>query len=371
MGITAGGTKLVHLQARNFVVACYAVSLTTGETLLSKKIRYATIRGYVGMAIRCHTDLNLPSPRHADTDYIDVVLDAVKKYEAVPDRREMIHDSMYHHLIDCYESAPLGHPDSLDRAMAEWLFLGRWIGPRKSEWCGDSATSYRTIDDPEWGDRPNALPFILQDFRFLTESGAECPITREHWSDPYMDLPKDFAYVEVRVRKQKNNDNYQKLLYARLKNQPILCPVRNAFKIVCRGFRLGLQDTHPAAVYATRAKMAPFHLITGTDVSTHLRKIARVVFNLKRDDPALQAWSSHSLRVTACNLLHRAKFSDSYIKNRLRWKSDSFMMYLRNTFYTADEHAKALDIGIRPSAHERRALEEHEVFLQQVAAGAA
>ena len=47
------------------------------------------------------------------------------------------------------------------------------------------------------------------------------------------------------------------------------------------------------------------------------------------------------------------------------------MMYLRNTFYTADEHAKALDLGIRPSAHERRALEEHEVFLQQAAAGAA
>ena len=47
-------------------------------------------------------------------------------------------------------------------------------------------------------------------------------------------------------------------------------------------------------------------------------------------------------------------------------------MYLRNTFYTADEHAKALDLfGIRPSAHERRALEEHEVFLQQAAAGAA
>ena len=47
------------------------------------------------------------------------------------------------------------------------------------------------------------------------------------------------------------------------------------------------------------------------------------------------------------------------------------MMYLCNTFYTADEHAKALDLGIRPSAHERRALEEHELFLQQVAAGAA
>ena len=41
------------------------------------------------------------------------------------------------------------------------------------------------------------------------------------------------------------------------------------------------------------------------------------------------------------------------------------------TFYTADEHSKALDLGIHPTAHERRALENHEVFLSQAAAGAA
>ena len=111
-GVVAGGTTLSHLQARNFVLACYAVSLTAGETLQAKRIRHATLRGYVKMACKCHTDLGLPSPRLADTDYISVILDAVKKYQSVPDRREMIHDSMYRHLVHEYttDEKPLQNP---------------------------------------------------------------------------------------------------------------------------------------------------------------------------------------------------------------------------------------------------------------------
>jgi hypothetical protein len=48
--------------------------------------------------------------------------------------------------------------------------------------------------------------------------------------------------------------------------------------------------------------------------------------------------------VTAANLLHRARFSDSYIQNRLRWHSNAFLEYLRTTFYTAEDHAYALDL---------------------------
>ena len=137
------------------------------------------------------------------------------------------------------------------------------------------------------------------------------------------------------------------------------------FRIVCRGKRLGLPDTHPAAVYSPSDGISSYRLITGNDANSLLHCTARAVFHLEASSPDLKLWSTHSLRVTACNLLHRAKFSDSYIKNRLRWKSDSFLMYLRNTFYTADEHAKALDLGITPSPHERRVLEDHEMFLDQ------
>ena len=202
---------------------------------------------------------------------------------------------MYEHLLEKYAKASQSHnPGAQPAALMEWLFLflGRWVGPQKSKWCGKSATSWRTIDDPEWGNRPNALPFIFDDFWFLSASGQEIFITKEHWSDPHLALPKELTYVELRVRKQKNDDNYQKLLYARLPTDSLLCPVCCAFCIFCHGKRLGIASTHPAAVFATRAKLEPFHLITGDDVCKMLRKTARVVFALRSDDPSLRLWSS-------------------------------------------------------------------------------
>jgi hypothetical protein len=80
----------------------------------------------------------------------------------------------------------------------------------------------------------------------------------------------------------------------------------------------------------------------------------------------LLAWSCHSIRVTAANLLHRACFSDSYIKNRLRWRSDTFLMYLHNTFYTADQHTKAITLGLNPpNRNVSRPLEPHESLLRK------
>jgi hypothetical protein len=90
------------LQTRNFILACYAVSLVEGETILARKIRYATLKGYLAQVVELHTQRNLPSPRSAEMDFVKVITDAVKTYEQVPNRREMIHDSMYHHMLQQY-----------------------------------------------------------------------------------------------------------------------------------------------------------------------------------------------------------------------------------------------------------------------------
>lgn len=86
MSIEAGGTNERDLQARNFIIACYAISLVQGETLLSRKIKHATLNRYITQAISCHTDRNLPSLQSAKVDYIKIVTDAVKKYKLVPNR---------------------------------------------------------------------------------------------------------------------------------------------------------------------------------------------------------------------------------------------------------------------------------------------
>ena len=109
--------------------------------------------------------------------------------------------------------------------------------------------------------------------------------------------------------------------------------------------------------------------MTGTEYSQWLKSIAAATYRLSSKDPSLARWGTHSLRVTAANLLHRAQFSASFIKNRLRWRSDTFQMYLRNTFYVADAHSKALDLCIQPpTAADRRQPEPHEIILSTAAA---
>jgi hypothetical protein len=103
MDVEAGGTTNPSLQARNFIIACYAVSLTKGETLLGRNIRYATLKGYIKQAIECHKCRQLPSPELADINYVKIITNTVKKYEKVPNRREMIHDVMFQHIIQIYK----------------------------------------------------------------------------------------------------------------------------------------------------------------------------------------------------------------------------------------------------------------------------
>ena len=101
--------------------------------------------------------------------------------------------------------------------------------------------------------------------------------------------------------------------------------------------------------------------------AAHLRYSASIVLNIKKDDPSLKLWSTHSIQVTAANLLHRANLSDSYIQTRLRWKSLSFLVYLRNTIYGADAYTKAININLgvkeQPKALYQTIPEEHKPIL--------
>ena len=113
-----------NIQTHNYLIACFAVSLIRGETIKKKQIKHATINNYVKAAIKLHIDHQLPSSHHAKTNYIDIVLKAVRKFEKEPDRRHMIDDKMVHHI-----ESPRANldPDSLDAALIDWIYLGRFL----------------------------------------------------------------------------------------------------------------------------------------------------------------------------------------------------------------------------------------------------
>jgi hypothetical protein len=69
-----------------------------------------------------------------------------------------------------------------------------------------------------------------------------------------------------------------------------------------------------------------------------------------KDCEHLRKWSSHSLRVWACVILHGMGFTDSQIKLLLRWRSDAFFDCLRNITGLAFKQCRALhDLSIVPN----------------------
>ena len=309
--------------------------------------------GYIKQALALHTDRGLPNPRLADIDYIKIMSNAVKKYESVPKRQEMISDGMFHFIARLTKRAS---QDSFVRAVTDWIILGAYTGFRKSEWCNDHPVDFETITDPQWGTRATSLAIIAEDFSFATCTGARL-------DDIHNITDSNITFTTLCIRKQKNNDNGQLLTYQRRPTSTWMCPTQASINIVRRAVRLGTPPGHPSAVYLD-ASSGQRRQITSSEFATFLRHVAHKTFNIPNRHPDLRSWSCHSLRVTAANLLHRAGFSDSFIKNRLRWRSDTFLMYLRNTFHTASQHTNAITLGLDPpSKDDSRPLELHEHVL--------
>jgi hypothetical protein len=136
------------LQARNYIIACYAVALIQGENIKGLRLWHVTLMGYIRCALQLHHDRNLPNPQGTPVNYISLMTEAVRKWELVPNRHEVIHDAMFHHLLKTSSSH---HMDSLHTVATDWSLLGGYTGFRKSEWCQDSPPHIRLHHRPTLG----------------------------------------------------------------------------------------------------------------------------------------------------------------------------------------------------------------------------
>ena len=349
------------LEDRNFAVACYLTSLALGETIKWQHIVHSTIVGYFKAYEKLLQNRTTISPDGTLTalpyrykkDYIGVILTALEKYEGVKDCCNMITDTMMTFL---HEHIQKEKDNSLPKALYDWIVLGRYTGHRCAEWCQTTKTTFRRLED--WPDQP-AQAFLVTDFVFLNKSGRRLS-HRQVLNGTHV------HYVKITWRYQKNGDHGQEITYARDYANPAFCPVLAAVRIIRRANSLRVPANHPVAVYQHRNKKCYF--ITDGDVADILRLAASAAHNIPAGDKTLNKWSSHSIRVTACNLLHRQMFSDSYIKNRLRWKSECFCDYLRNTFYSANQHIIPLSSNNLPhiaGVDNQRQAEAHEAIMTQ------
>jgi hypothetical protein len=322
---------------RPVLLGCYLIDLFQGKGLRSSPIRCDTAKGYLRAAVSWSEaedgpDMRFRQPtaasRHvrllpAYVEPLRSILATRRRWETLPNRREPFTPAMLDHLSRLTIGAPL---DSLDTSLRDWYTVGLNAGCRISEWAQPDSKSIQLSPD---GNLP--LAFTRNDVWFLDANYRLLPL--QHVAQGHL-LPHS---VRLLWRFQKNNDNGETKTFAA--NIGLTsCIVTAMLRIIQRSFRLRLSDNYPLAVFSSGSLVK---LINDSHITTSLRQLAVAVYGTMPPE-TLRRFSSHSLRAGACVILHANGKGELFIKQRLRWRSNSFMNYLRDVPILALEHAMVL-----------------------------
>lgn len=222
-------------------------------------------------------------------------------------------------------------------------------------WCSSHHTTFETIDNSQWGDHTTSLPIILDDFSFMTES-QQCTTNIQSIHDD------NIVFTILCICKQKNNYNWQKLTYQHWVD--FLGCVQHRPALILSAVPIALvplptwQQQYTWMLHQVNAAKSQLHRL-----QTYL-PLGPQIFSIPGDHQDLCTWLCYFIWVTSANLLYRAHYSDSDIKNRICWHNDTFLMYLQSTLHTAYQHTKAITLGLDPaSGNLVYLLEPHEQLL--------
>lgn len=334
------------LRTQQLALCIYAHHLWNDGSIFAKRITGGTIKKYVQDAaellIKSSKDYK-GDPRkdnqlgRAMGHHLSKLYSHIDKFENAPQRREAFTIPMLDEAIQRGKSAPWR--DHMDEAMANWCVINLRCGNRKSEWAQPEEKNGNP-DRPHLNRKKETYAFCLIDVKVKTRDG------RELEGADMLSVPvSQILEVWIRYRMQKNGENGEWRMYASYPDCPDKCFCNNMYQIVQRFVRLrGADDVHtPLALYKS-SRFGDVKLITPKVIMTCMRNIAAKVHKMhpKKDKAKLRRWSSHSFRVGACVLLHERGYSQTQIKWMLRWKSDTFMMYLRNALSLAKKSADLL-----------------------------
>ena len=332
--------------ARHVACCLYALYVHSGGSGFCQTVKLNTVRNYVNdmasLVAKRLVGVDIRKDNPTDKHFgkkLTTVYKEIERYEGVPKRQEPYTVSMLQEASRRAEKTDdwLGE----DAAMFDWMVFGLNGGFRRCEWCQPSDF----FGDPKYVQKNlfgDTMAFILADLEIqIDDKTIVAGYAMAYVSD------EQAMYLWLIHRAQKNGCHGERRMYAKNTDPKGFCMIKATLRIVRRFVHLvGTKDkTTPLAVFRNQYKKPV--LITSRHVETHMRAAAAAVYNLnpksKKDQLALRKWSSHSLRVGACVILHTQDFTTSQIKWLLRWRSDSFMIYLRNVAPLAIQHARAID----------------------------
>lgn len=316
----------------NEIIGSYATFLLSGFTIrVDKKenasIIVSTIKGYLRV-VNQHYRVNGFREPYAPKDESDAdrLLREQEKFEKEPARRSPLNTKMIAFMRQQAKEDPL----SFKAAVSEFTAIGCFAGFRQQEFAMDSKDRIKYYVKPDGTCIVRA--FTVKNFKFYDVDGIIMQSVLQRRAEA-----KDLG-TEYDV--QKNRMNGQIITYNRILEYPEACPVENGLNIVARAQVLGnTEPDDPLCVY--RDKNGDVKYLTGTDVTAYFREVMHTVMpNIS--DEELKLISTHSIRVYACVLLSEAGKDGTYIKLRLRWLSECFNIYLRNTKTITAQHTDAL-----------------------------
>ena len=331
----------IGLPQLNWILSMYAVFLASGHTLVYRQIKSKTISLYIA-AVATFLRMFDPEPhrdsRHAPythtcNHWLKKVYDQVSKFEKVPNRREAYTLAMQKELHNQTLELSKKKPDSKRVALFQWFGVALQGGNRRSEWC--QLAQHKNIVSFELSPINQARAFTLGDVQFLTAHKQPIPMSTA------IRQRHKVHHVILTYRWQKNMQHGEKKTYARNTKNRACDSVEHLLNICDRYIRLcgPSQTDRPLAVY--RQSNGKIYHLTSVDVTIQMRALARTVYKIT-SKPALQLFTSHSLRVGACCILWAMGLSGEFIQRNLRWRSESWKDYIRDLTIQAHQHNSAM-----------------------------
>ena len=242
--------------------------------------------------------------------------------------------------------------NSKEAAIADWTCLGLRAGNRISEYGQSNIAGAKLghhARDPVYPEQ--CVAFSIDDFQFFKGKQA-IPIESIATAESAATALAKVDRVELNWSTQKNGNRNEKIDFNSTPANVPFCPVRRAISIVRRFHRLlGFQTrNYPLGVY--RRFTGQVYNITRLDVDQVIKACAIRVHGLQpdrsaRDKATLAAFRSHSIRVGATNILFGNGVPASIIQKRLRWRSDSYLLYFRNIGILSSIQADAVEAALQ------------------------
>jgi uncharacterized cupredoxin-like copper-binding protein len=324
----------------------YLSYLCRGNTLKGMVCREQTIRGYMKVAVdhvfaktkrdvRVYPEEDVDPSKWKEHPHFEAMLKRVRRWQGIKNRQEGLTKTMVAALRRKHSGDAW---DSHNQSLVDWLVIGLHTGYRRCEWAQEKEVSGKRSDEfqiiEELPDRP-IYAVLPTDIVFVDHR-------KRAISDPF-DVPRaQIAAVKITWRFQKNGDHGQTVTFSENTADRDFCIVSAFLNVFRRFSALGVDPAFPLAVYRKCPGSQRASWFTVRGITKTLKAIAAEVYSDEADVAAMK-FTPHSIRIGACMILFAANHDAAHIKHRLRWKSDSFMSYLRDVPQLALNQVRAVN----------------------------